>query len=249
MKKEIIIGWFTSRKQAWGYYKKGKVKFYEFLFLLLPSPLRPERLTYYNLNIWHFDQYRLKLLKERGVVRPVIIDAGASRGSFSILAAKKFPDATIYAFEPTPYAFERLKKLTKNYPNIICLDFALGDENKLTWITDNGGEGGCNAIEGATTKWNNPNNPKFQVKMKKLDDIVSVIGDIDFLKMDTEGSEGIILKGAAETIKRCKPIMAFSAYHHPEDKEELPKIISSFAPYNFEIIQEDEEDLICTPNE
>ena len=78
--------------------------------------------------------------------------------------------------------------------------------------------------------------------MKTLD---SLGINFDFLKMDTEGAEGIILQGAAETIKKMKPILAFSAYHHPEDKEELPKLVSSIAPYNFKVILEDEEDLIC----
>jgi len=241
---DIFFGWFRSRKTYWGYYKKGRISFTDALWCMLPSPFRPEELTYYNFNIWKLDQYRQSELEKTGKKNPVIVDAGASRGSFSILATQKFPEATIYAFEPTPYAYERLKRLTRKYPNIHCFSFALGDENKMTYIVDNGGEGGTNNLVDMTTPWANKKDKKFPVEMVRLDDILV---SYDFIKIDTEGAEGIIIKGAAETIKRSKPIMAMSAYHHPEDKEELPKIISNIADYNFEIVQEDEEDLICIP--
>lgn len=51
------------------------------------------------------DNYRLK---QRGIeVRPgdVIVDIGANEGFFSILMAKKYPNATIISFEPVPRTF------------------------------------------------------------------------------------------------------------------------------------------------
>lgn len=42
--------------------------------------------------------------------RPVIIDIGAHIGTFSLLSSMKFPEATIFAYEPSRDTFEILKK-------------------------------------------------------------------------------------------------------------------------------------------
>jgi len=68
---------------------------------------------------------------------------------------------------------------------------------------------------------------------------------MDFLKIDTEGYEAEILKGAAGTIKKYKPVLALSAYHKPNDKKELPELVNSIAPYDCELLGG--EDLICKP--
>ena len=70
---------------------------------------------------------------------------------------------------------------------------------------------------------------------------------MDFLKIDTEGYEANILRGAAETIKKHKPIIAMSAYHKPEDKNELPKLLNSITPYDCVLSFSGEEDFICRP--
>lgn len=54
----------------------------------------------------------------------IIIDVGAGFGDFSIMTAKKFPEAKIYAFEPDPDYFSLLQEniISNNICNIIPLD-------------------------------------------------------------------------------------------------------------------------------
>ena len=40
---------------------------------------------------------------------------------------------------------------------------------------------------------------------------------IDFIKLDVEGAELDVLKGAAQSIRKWKPKLAISAYHKHED--------------------------------
>jgi len=48
--------------------------------------------------------------------------------------------------------------------------------------------------------------------------------NITFIKIDVEGSEKALLKGAETVINRCRPRIALSVYHYPTDIFELPEI-------------------------
>lgn len=56
---------------------------------------------------------------------------------------------------------------------------------------------------------------------------------VDMVKMDTEGYELPILKGAAETIRRCRPKLQISVYHPQPGRDDLadvPDFISRLEP-------------------
>ena len=58
---------------------------------------------------------------------------------------------------------------------------------------------------------------------------------VDYIKLDIEGAELEMLRGAAKTISRCKPKMAISVYHRADDLWILAPYIKSLrADYEFE---------------
>jgi FkbM family methyltransferase len=171
------------------------------------------------------NQHHVELIKDNGTV----VDAGANAGVFSVFAATKHPHATIYAFEPTPSTFEALKENTKHYPNIKVFNCGLGEKNEMSTIVSAAHSGGNYLGTGG-----------FPIEVKTID---SLNIPMDFLKVDTEGYEANVLKGARETIKKHRPILALSAYHKPNDKKELPELVNSMAPYDCELLHGG--DLIC----
>ncbi len=67
-----------------------------------------------------------------------------------------------------------------------------------------------------------------------------------FIKMDIEGFEEQALIGGKMTIAANKPILSFSAYHKPTDKEVLPRTVKSILPdYKCELVKGAEEDFYC----
>jgi len=197
------------------------------------------------------DQYHTALIKPNDFV----IDAGANAGVFSVFVAAKHPNTTIYAFEPTPETFSNLKENTKYYKNIHAFNDALGETEKRAIFVINPNSSESNRVE--ENNYITQNGflramyrtfkllaCDIRVKIKTID---SLNIRCDFLKMDTEGYEVNILKGATKTIKKWKPIIAMSAYHKPNDKKELPLLLNSIAPYKCELFHDAEEDFICKP--
>jgi len=48
---------------------------------------------------------------------------------------------------------------------------------------------------------------ELEIKIQRLDEILDPASNVDFIKIDTQGSEYEILKGAKKTIEKCRPII------------------------------------------
>jgi len=60
-----------------------------------------------------------------------VVDAGASLGDHTVpYASKVGPQGRVFAFEPQKESFQCLEYNTKEFPNVTCLNYALGDEIK-----------------------------------------------------------------------------------------------------------------------
>jgi FkbM family methyltransferase len=125
----------------------------------------------------------------------IVIDAGAYIGDHTIAYAKAVGlDGLVFAFEPNPKAFECLEYNMRNYPNTTCFKQGLGSKTESKGITNYSGNYGINHItEGVG------------ISMTSIDEL-GMFG-VDFIKIDVEGYELEILKGAKETIKKFKPVL------------------------------------------
>jgi hypothetical protein len=72
----------------------------------------------------------------------------------------------------------------------------------------------------------------INIEVASIDDTIK--SDVTFIKMDIEGAEYQAIIGAGKIIKRCKPKLAISIYHNPNDLWELPILIHNINPkYKF----------------
>ncbi|TAM79844.1 MAG: FkbM family methyltransferase [Acidobacteria bacterium] len=212
----------------------------------------PDRLDALTLvlHVALADQYHArKFIKKDSVV----IDAGANIGPFSVLAAHLAPEGHVYVFEPAAGTFSFLETNAKGYSNLTCFNAGLGEAAAEKKLLNRGvGHLGnviedsplCKQLGAGSGNWE-------KVAVTTIDEFVSRnrIARFDFLKIDTEGYEARILRGAAESIKTFRPIIAMSAYHNPEDKTELPKLLRSIdCDYICELYRDVEEHFICHAN-
>jgi len=148
----------------------------------------------------------------------VVVDAGAMVGTFTLKAAAQGA-SRILAFEPFPPSLEILQENLKRneLENVDAFDVALAQLNgalKL-WAHKNPGSQSLTDI-------NDPE--KFIiVQARRLDDVLEEEGvdHVDFIKIDVEGAEGLVLMGAKETLKRTPIHLGIAVYHYPKQLEEI----------------------------
>lgn len=133
-----------------------------------------------------------------------IFDVGANIGDYSEKILSINPLSIIYCFEPVNSTFSKLKLKLEKYPNVKLNNFALGEieTNKEIFIYCE--EAGSNSLYYHESHASLSGNlRKEKISIKKLDTIVQEnnISKIDFVKIDVEGNELNVLKGAINSIR------------------------------------------------
>lgn len=125
----------------------------------------------------------------------VVIDCGANVGLFTTLFART--GATVYAFEPHPAAFERLKAATRDFPNVQCIQAAVGVEPgraKLYLHPDKVGsveKSDCSSL--MASKRNISVDTFVEVEVISLKKFIAEHAPVQFIKMDIEGAEYMVI--------------------------------------------------------
>ncbi|MCD6011920.1 MAG: FkbM family methyltransferase [Flavipsychrobacter sp.] len=178
----------------------------------------------------------------------VVIEAGANIGSETLLIARMLKQGRVYAFEPNPYTFDRLKinASINELENISTYDYALG-ESDTTIQFNIYPKNFCNS--GMSSKYMETSNTrKIDVTQKKLDTFLKEnnINKVDFIKMDIQGAEMDMIAGATETIARHKPTIFTEACEPYNDTKVLYQTLKA-AGYNVYLIGEKDTTLMNTP--
>jgi FkbM family methyltransferase len=112
----------------------------------------------------------------------VIVDIGANLGMFSKICSLLFPHADIYAYEPNPSALQWLRRNAED-TRIQVTPCAVGKESGMVKLDTS-----CDSTIGQIVEGGD-----FEVQCVAASE-VAASRQIDFLKMDCEGSEWLILQ-------------------------------------------------------
>jgi FkbM family methyltransferase len=139
----------------------------------------------------------------------VFFDVGAHVGYDSLKAARLVGErGRVVAFEPNPNTVMLLRSNIEasHAHNVIVQPIACTDSEQSLTLFDStpGGNSGSSSLSqanaGALTR-------PYTVRGRPIDDVVSELGlaRVDVLKADVEGAELMVLRGAAQTLRRFHP--------------------------------------------
>lgn len=140
----------------------------------------------------------------RNVEAPVLVDVGAHVGAYSDLLLQSLPLGRLIIIEPHPTTFAKLERRFRG--NTILVNSAMGSapgELLLYDRADQAGSSHASLYVDAITELHGQEAVSIRVAVNTLDLLVSELsidGDIDFLKIDTEGHELEVLKGCADLL-------------------------------------------------
>lgn len=128
----------------------------------------------------------------------IFIDVGANIGLMSLFASKILKNTgKVYSFEPEPSTFDILQKniFINHSKNIRTLSYALGSKNETLEVYKN-----ANKNRGKATLMVSEETEESgtHIEVKTMDDFIyeNSISEVKFVKIDVEGWELEVLKGA-----------------------------------------------------
>lgn len=233
--------------------------------------LQDGRKFYWDFNHFH----SLGALMRDGFVEPTeyrtlkkiimtgnhVIDIGANFGWYSTLFSRWVGDeGKVYSFEPLPDVFCELNNNIElnNLKNIETFPFAISDEEGSAVISFPVSLGSEYASI-ATTKIAE-REYEAVCEVTRLDKLVEDIGiaQVDFIKIDVEGNEINVLKGAEQTLLKYKPSLMIEVYEDQLERfNTSPSGIAGFLyklgysiyiPVNGELMEADISDLCGSRN-
>lgn len=165
------------------------------------------------------------------------IDGGAHVGTWTRVLAGRF--RRVVSFEPSEDTYECLLWNIRQagLTNVQCVNAALGAAaGHVSMALD-----AVNAARANTgARFTQPGGPIAVVTIDSL-----AREDVGFLKLDIEGSEPAALRGAAETIARCRPIVLFEnkklwTRHFGLPKDAVARILTGYGYRQLQVVSCDE---------
>jgi FkbM family methyltransferase len=162
-------------------------------------------------GIFYDEHTILNLVKTFLPDDPYILEAGAHHGEDTIKISATWPKAKIFAFEPLKTSFRKLHDATANLLNVQCYQYALSNINgKADFHICITGDGASSLLKpnSILDKW-----MIFTKQVIKVDTIIldhwaeiNNVNKIDFMWLDMEGAELMVLKASPEILSKVKVI-------------------------------------------
>ncbi len=132
------------------------------------------------------------------------IDVGAAAGSVLRAMVRAVPDGRHFAFEPRPDAAQGLRR---SFPGVEIQEVALSDRAgaaPFQLVVDSPMWSGLRV---QTYPQPDARINQITVRTDRLDDVLSADLRVDFIKIDVEGAEALVLRGAERTCRRWAPLI------------------------------------------
>ena len=178
---------------------------------------------------------------------PVCVDVGVNYGQTTTALLDLFPDAKVFGFEPAPELFVKVQKRFANNSSVTLFPCALGDvsDRRVLNVYEHAGANTLLAPDQNRQKVTDLSAPdpvvaQPEVAVETLDHCLAKynLAAIDLLKIDVQGYELKVLKGAAELLNRHAIRLILTEVLFVSAREEQPTLADLYnylAPFGFRL--------------
>ena len=169
----------------------------------------------------------------------IVVDVGAHMGKYTIIASKRVGEnGKVIAIEAHPGNYEILNRNIElnGLTNITTLNYAVySKEAKIKLFLPD--EKSNHTIYNTLIPTRAKDGEKFvEVNANTLDNLLQQNGisqEVNWIKIDVEGAEFEVLKGATDILSKSKDISLLIEVHNPYDTNHYKQIIDFLKSYNF----------------
>ncbi len=170
---------------------------------------------------------------------PIIIDAGANIGLTALYYKYNYPAARITCFEPDPQTYQLLKQNVEgnDLSDVVLYNQALSNQNgTVTFYSEQGGAGGNpgssispELYQESSKDWKagesgEEGSGRTEVPARRLSEQLE--GAVDLLKIDIEGSEGLVIEDLKDCLGQIAEIQM--EFHYVQGINQLGKMLTMF---------------------
>src|SRR5215211_8079067 len=171
----------------------------------------------------------------------IVVDIGAHMGRYTIISSKRVgANGKVVAIEAHPGNFEMLNSNIKlnQLTNVIPLNYAVHSKETKVKLYLPSGESGFTKYNTIMPNWINTREKFVEVNANTLDYLLQLNEirqeEVNWIKIDVEGAEFEVLKGATNVLSKSKDIAILMELHGPPDVYR-PKVEEFVNLYNFKI--------------
>ncbi len=159
------------------------------------------------------------ILPRLGEPGEVFIDIGAHIGSVLARVLAHDSAARIIAIEAVPMKAEFLQR---RFPQIVVHSCALGDEEGTASFFVDPDRPGYSALSRGT----DAERIEIEVPIHRLDSLVPIEKRVGMMKIDVEGAELAVLRGAKALLQRWQPAICFESASLGDDVERIFELLT-----------------------
>ncbi len=168
----------------------------------IPGPLLPADVV----RARNYDRQTIEIAAKALAGAGNSIDAGANAGHILKSLTKLSPMGSHWAFEPIPRFAARLRE---KFPNVTVEQLALSDHNGVEDFNFLPEDPAYSSLLKRPDLEAGMEVQSLHVDVRRLDDCIPLGLPIAFIKIDVEGAEAAVLRGAAQLLGKFKPVVVF----------------------------------------
>jgi FkbM family methyltransferase len=155
-----------------------------------------------------YDALTEEILRRRLREGSICVDVGCHSGVILRMMMRFAPKGKFYAFEPLPHLYQGLVEAFRGQ-NVRLYDVALSDAkgtSTFNYVISNPAYSGF-----LTRRYDRLREDDTTITVRKnlLDELIDPGDRVSVIKIDVEGAELQVLRGAMKTIRRDRPVVVF----------------------------------------